>query len=283
MVKESVPAGRNDRLTSQDYWDGIHRAQPRLRLPSSLVISTRNLLQLLSRHITAGTQVLEIGFAPGKHLAYVAKALGARAAGIDYSENGIEFARRLFTALEIEADLRCEDVFATSFAARTFDFVYSVGVIEHFVDPRDIVRRHVELLRPGGMALILIPDYSGIYGKLQRYFDPESLEIHNLRIMSPEAMAALAPRDLVESVHAFRSGRINAWQISLEKRWPRALAQGMHLLFNAVALMQPFDIPRLCPTIALRMRRIEDAESTPPTAPDTNTERPGTTFRAGEP
>jgi len=258
MVKENAEVRCNDRLTSQDYWDGVHSTQPRLRLPSALVVSTRNLHRDLRKHIVAGTHVLEIGFAPGKHLAYVAKTLGARVAGIDYSENGITFAKRLFSALEIDADLRCEDLFATTFAARTFDFVYSVGVVEHFDDPRDIVRRHVDLLRPGGTALILIPDYSGIYGLLQRYFDPESLDIHNLRIMTPEAMAALAPRDLVKDVHAFRTGRINSWQISIENKWPRTLAKAVHLLFNAVALMQPFDISKLCPTIALKMSRIHD-------------------------
>ncbi len=251
---------RYGRLTSQDYWDSVHQAEPRLRLPSALVVSTRNLQRLLRVHIAPGACVLEIGFAPGKHLAYVAKTLGARVSGIDYSNNGITFAKRLFSALAIEADLRREDIFETTFAAGTFDFVYSLGVIEHFDDPRDIVRRHVELLRPGGTALIVIPDYSGIYGRLQRYFDPENLEMHNLRIMSPEAMTALAPRDLVAKVEAFRTGRINSCQISIERKWPRVLSRAMHLLFNAVALMQPLDIASLCPMIALRMRRKNGAQ-----------------------
>lgn len=250
-----MPQAPDNNLTSRDYWDSIHVAQPRLRLPSGLVISTRNVQRLLKAEVASGGSVLEIGFAPGKLLAYVAKTLGAQVSGVDYSENGIAFARRLFAVLGLQADFRCEDIFATTFKPGSFDLVYSVGVIEHFNDPRNIVRCHVELLRPGGTALILIPDYSGIYGRLQRYFDPQILDLHNLRIMSPEAVLELAPNDLVEHVEAFRSGRLNSGLVTFERKWPPRLVRLLHALSNAVALVQPFDIPSLCPIIALRMTR----------------------------
>lgn len=255
QLNGDMPQEPDNRLTSRDYWDNVHVAQPRLRLPSGLVVSTRNLQRLLKAQVVPGAKVLEIGFAPGKLLAYVAKTLGARVSGIDYSENGVAFARRLFEVLGLKADFRCEDIFATTFQPGTFDFVYSVGVIEHFNDPRDIVRRHVELLRPGGTALILIPDYGGIYGRLQRYFDAQILELHNLRIMSPEAMLELAPGDLVDHVEAFRSGKLNSWLVTFERKWPPRLVRVLHFFSNAVALAQPFDIPGLCPIIALRLTR----------------------------
>jgi 2-polyprenyl-3-methyl-5-hydroxy-6-metoxy-1,4-benzoquinol methylase len=247
--------GADNNLTSRDYWDNVHVAQPRLRLPSGLLVSTRNVQRLLKGEVAPGARVLEIGFAPGKLLAYVAKTLGAQVSGVDYSENGVAFARRLFAALGLQADFRCEDIFATTFQPGTFDLVYSVGVIEHFNDPRNIVRCHVELLRPGGTALILIPDYGGVYGRLQRYFDQQLLDLHNLRIMSPEAMLELAPGDLVDHVETFRSGRLNSWQITLERKWAPRIARSLHYLCNAIALVQPFDIPSLCPIIALRMTR----------------------------
>jgi 2-polyprenyl-3-methyl-5-hydroxy-6-metoxy-1,4-benzoquinol methylase len=254
-----MPQEAANNLTSREYWDNVHVAQPRLRLPSGLVVSTRNLQRLLKAQVAPGAKVLEIGFAPGKLLAYVAKTLGARVSGVDYSEKGIAFARRLFAVLGLQADFRCEDIFATTFQPGTFDMVYSVGVIEHFNDPRNIVRRHVELLRPGGTALILIPDYSGIYGRLQRSFDAQILELHNLRIMSPEAMLELAPADLVDHVESFRSGKPTSSLVTFERKWPPRLVGLLHALSNAIALVQPFDIPGLCPIIALRMTRSTEA------------------------
>ncbi len=252
---------RDNRLTTDDYWDGVHSTPIRMRLPSELLIHTRNFHRLLRQRVRPGSHVLEIGFAPGKHLAFAAKALGARVSGIDYSRSGIALATELFSALGIEGDLRCEDVFANSFAPGSFDLVYSAGVIEHFDDPREIVRCHVDLLRPGGTALILIPDYGGIYGRAQRYFDSEILGIHNLKIMSPEAMRALAPTDLAQRVQTFRTGRLNSWQITIEKRWSPIVSRAVHLFCNGLALLQPFDIGRLCPTIALEIVRSDPSGS----------------------
>ena len=246
---------KTDDLVSPDYWDSFHSGQPRLRLPSALVISTRNLHRLLRRYVSPGMRVLEIGFAPGKHLAYVGKVLGAAVTGVDYSENGVRFARLLFQTLRLAGDLRCEDIFATSLRAGTFDFVYSVGVIEHFADPSKIVRCHAELLRPGGTSLILIPNYRGLYGRLQAHFDPGNLQIHNLDIMASAPLAKLAPNDLTDATRTYRVGRIDPSQVNSYKKWPAVIAKSFNLLLTAIGHLQPIDIDFLCPWLALEMRR----------------------------
>ena len=62
----------------------------------------------------------------------------------------------MFDTLGIEADLHCEDVFGNCFEPESLDLVYSCGVIKHFNDPREIVREHVTLLKPGGKAPHLV-------------------------------------------------------------------------------------------------------------------------------
>jgi len=242
-------------MTTQQYWEGVHAGQPRMRLPSLLIASTRNLQRLLRGYIRPGMDVLEIGFAPGKQLAYVASVFGARVTGLDFSLHGVTFAKTMFERLGITADLRCEDVFATTVPQNSFDFVYSVGLIEHFDDPRPLVRRHVEFLKPGGTAIILIPNYRDLYGHLQQYFDPDNLTIHNLNIMTCDAMKALAPIELLSECQTTRVGRIDPSQVSPHKRWPAGLAKVFHLGFNTLGVLQPFDIAALCPWIALRAVR----------------------------
>lgn len=246
---------KNDSKTTPEYWEGIYSARPRLRLPSSLIASTADLKNLLRTYVHPHMHVLEIGFAPGKLLAFVAKVLQAKVTGLDYSENGVHLAKRLFEALRIDGDLHCEDVFSTTLPRASFDFVYSVGLIEHFDDPRDIVRLHVELARPGGTVLIAIPNYGGVYGRLQRYFDPANLAIHNLNIMNCGAMVNLAPQELVEQTTARRVGKINPWLISLDRKLPGWVAKPALIIGNCLALVQPFDIGPLCPMIALTMVR----------------------------
>jgi 2-polyprenyl-3-methyl-5-hydroxy-6-metoxy-1,4-benzoquinol methylase len=241
--------------TTHAYWEAVHSSSSKSILPSNYFPGSRNILKQLRRHIKPGMDVLEIGCAPGGYLAYVAGQLRARVSGVDYSEQGISAARSLFEKLHLQSDLRCEDIEKTTFKTGTFDFVYSNGVIEHFTDPAGIVRRHVDFLKPGGIALILIPNYGGMYGKVQRYFDPDNLLIHNLNIMSLDKLLHLSPSDLAADAAVYPAGRINPWLISFHKKWPPAIVKAVNYFFYAAGTLQPFDIPAICPMLALKMTR----------------------------
>lgn len=246
--------------TDKEYWDNIWASQTRMTGPSGLFVEMRNIHKLLKRCVTPGMRVLEIGCAPGKILAWVAKVLRAEVSGLDYSPRGIENSKLLFDHLGISGDLRCEDVFETSFEEGSFDCVFSFGVIEHFNDPNQIVAIHVSLLKPGGKALMTIPNLAGIYGRVQRYFDPAPLALHNLDIMSPHSLAALAPAHLVKDVCSYRFGRPSAMFI-LDKKIPKWLALGSALFINLIGNLQPLDIATLCPLFVLEMTRKQPDKS----------------------
>src|ERR1700676_2376544 len=112
-------------MTDVEHWDANWATKPSAKLPSGLVVGTRNLQRLLRRHIKPGMQVLEAGCAPGKMLAWVNRALGAKVAGLDYSPRGAEVTRWLLGELHVQGDIRCESIFSTSFGPATFDVVYS--------------------------------------------------------------------------------------------------------------------------------------------------------------
>jgi SAM-dependent methyltransferase len=200
--------------------------------------------------------VLEIGFAPGKHLAYVAKKLGGRVHGVDYSEPGVAVAAQLFDALEIKGELRCEDVFSVSFPQGAFDFVYSIGFVEHFEDVHPIVRLHLEMVKPGGNAMIAVPNYGGVYGHLQRWLDPDNLAIHNLEIMSVAGLQATLPEDLSAGAKVSRAGCLSPWILSLDRRLPYAPARLLSLGLNVVGLMQPFEVGFVSPMLVLDVTRV---------------------------
>lgn len=225
-----------------------------MRLPSPLNVGIYNLQRLLKNRVKPGMEVLEIGCAPGKILAWVNKRLNCAVAGLDYSEKGIKLTNGLFEALGIEGDIRCENIFHHSFPPGQFDFVYSAGLIEHFADPAAVVRQHVLLAKPGGMAMIVIPHYGGVYGKLQRYFDNANLSIHNLEIMNRDSLVDLAPEDLTAEVKSYSFGRISPWIIGFDKKLIK-MSIIINYAINALGLLQPVDFEYLCPLLVLEIVR----------------------------
>jgi 2-polyprenyl-3-methyl-5-hydroxy-6-metoxy-1,4-benzoquinol methylase len=246
---------KDNEIVHHDHWEEVHTARPKMRVPSLLTVSTKNLQDVLKKHIAKDMKVVEIGFAPGKQLSYVAKKYGANVTGLDYSQRGIDTAKELFATIGIKADLRCEDVFNNTLPSDSYDVVYSAGVIEHFEDPTEIVWQHVRLLKKGGKAVILIPNYGGVYGRLQRDYDPENLSIHNLRIMSKESLLALAKNMQVEKAITYATGGINPGLVSLHRKLPRIVARLIDQALNMVGVFQPFKIESLCPLLVLEIRK----------------------------
>ncbi len=247
--------------TDLAHWESAWAARPRLRFPTGLDIGTRNVLRLLKRYLRPHIRYIEVGCAPGKILSWVGREVGVQVSGIDYSPTGASTAQWLCHGLGIAADIRCEDVKLTTFPASGFDLVFSSGLIEHFEDPSGIVEAHLRLVAPGGVAVIAIPNYSGLYLRLQRWCDPANLAIHNLRIMEEGAIAALVEPCHEIRVRSFRSGRFSPWLINLPMKLGKAgkpLSWGL----NFLAQLQFVEIPSLSPLIVLEVHRLGAMEGT---------------------
>jgi SAM-dependent methyltransferase len=86
---------------------------------------------------------------------------GARVTLVDNVELPLEQARRLFDAHGVEAEHAIADVFALPTSLRErFDVSMSFGLCEHFLGERRlaVVGSHLDALRPGGLALIGVPN-----------------------------------------------------------------------------------------------------------------------------
>ena len=178
----------------------------------------------------------------------------AHATGLDYSESGIRNCQALFSALSLDIDLRRDDFFNNGLPKQGFDVVASFGFIEHFDDPREAVAKHIELVRPGGIALITVPNYGGLYGSLQRWCDPVNLALHNLEIMNPAALCALVDHSKVQEVKAYPFGFMSLFLVNMERKLPRGLTTLIQFAFNAMGLIQFLPIRALCPMLVLEVR-----------------------------
>jgi 2-polyprenyl-6-hydroxyphenyl methylase/3-demethylubiquinone-9 3-methyltransferase len=101
--------------------------------------------------------------------------------GVDYSDEGLALAqanldRAGVTATLVKADVRD----AHALPEDHFDVVYSLGLIEHFEDPSYLLSILSRVVRPGGILITLVPNYSGVWGAIQRYIDPGLLAVHTV-------------------------------------------------------------------------------------------------------
>lgn len=246
---------KEGRKTEQAYWEANSQEPIRYRLPSRLNVGVLNITRLLKRHVRPGSRYIEIGCAPGKMLAWVASVLKAEVSGLDYSEPGIAKCHALFNALGLKVNLYHDDFFNHHLPPASFDVVTSFGVIEHFDDARTVAQKHLDLVKPGGLVLMAIPNYGGIYGSLQRWCDAPNLALHNLEIMNPCDLSALVDSPDVESTRAYPFGAVSPWLVSFDKRLPRFVAKLVSLGINVMGLLQPLTIKVLAPMLVLEIRK----------------------------
>ena len=60
----------------------------------------------------------------------------------------------------------------------------SFGFIEHFTDVYSVVELHLKWLKTGGILILGVPNFNGIYKIIQKILNNEILEKHNLDIMN---------------------------------------------------------------------------------------------------
>lgn len=94
----------------------------------------------------AGERVLEIGCGTGCDLLQFAKN-GATAIGVDITGRHLQLARE---RVGDRAGVFAADGRRLPFAASSFDYVYSHGVIHHSDEPEKIAAEILRVLRPGG-------------------------------------------------------------------------------------------------------------------------------------
>lgn len=103
----------------------------------------------------AGKRVLEIGCGNGADGVMFASS-GAHYTGVDLTAEAIDATRRHFAAEGLDGQFRQESCEQLTFANDSFDFVYSFGVLHHTPAPDLAVREVYRVLKPGGIALIML-------------------------------------------------------------------------------------------------------------------------------
>lgn len=145
-------------------WDDLWRRRKRLYVYRNVVMAAETFLGGIR-----GRSILEVGCGRGATLLELARR-GATVTGLDYSEEALAVCRGLESrnaitgrALFVKADAR-----VLPFPPESFDFVFSVGLIEHFPDPLPVLAEQRRVLRPNGYLLVQVPQKYSLYTAVKK-------------------------------------------------------------------------------------------------------------------
>lgn len=111
-----------------------------------------NIIQNMPR----GLRVLDVGCGSGVHGAELARIYGHRVVGVDLSAASIEKAQNRIAEAYV-ADVTCPERYPF-YGKQQFDLIVFSDILEHLLDPSDVLERHVKLLGAGGKVVISLPN-----------------------------------------------------------------------------------------------------------------------------
>ncbi len=122
-------------------------------------------LDLLARAgVPAGARVLDVGCATGDFIAVAAERFDMWGLDVSPFATGLARERNPAVASQIFTGFIEDQRFESAF----FDAIVMWDVVEHIWDPRTVLRRLVEHLRPGGSLILSTPDIGAVTARLMR-------------------------------------------------------------------------------------------------------------------
>jgi len=185
------------RLTDKGDWE---TSQDSGEKPIGDIPFTRIFSQYLPK-ARAGEKVLEIGCVPGNFPAYICKKFGYKPVGVDYLKNTVKVTSETMENNGIsDFEVVREDFFNWR-PKEKFSIVSSFGFIEHFTNPEETVKRHVDLLDDKGTLILEVPNFKGLRNFVARIIDKDFLGKHNLDTMDLEFYRKVARENNLEILY----------------------------------------------------------------------------------
>jgi 2-polyprenyl-3-methyl-5-hydroxy-6-metoxy-1,4-benzoquinol methylase len=176
--------------------------------------------------------ILEIGCGASVWLPYFVWQFGMKVAGIDYSPVGIELCRQNLKAHGVEEQLVQADVFkmGTEWYSQ-FHVVFSLGLIEHFEDPRVAVEVFQKFLLPGGLMISWIPNQESVILKLSHFLKKDLKDFYG--VLPPDHFIKIHEEFGLEVLES-RYIQFNDFMLVNLERFPGFVQKTMARLFRGI-------------------------------------------------
>lgn len=171
---------------NQQHWNDVYK-----RIQYTIAPNEDPTIQLINKYVPnaySGEECFEVGCTPCTYLANMGIMKKYIINGVDYSEGLNHNLIRWLSSLNLSlGKVEKGDFFQVCKSTmKKYEFVYSLGFVEHFRNYKKVICLHDLLVKKNGYLVITTPNYRGkfIY-ILHRFFNNENLKIHYIPSMKP--------------------------------------------------------------------------------------------------
>jgi SAM-dependent methyltransferase len=191
-----------------------------------------------------GKRLLEVGCGMGTDLLQFARG-GARCTGVDLTPRSVEISSLHFGLYDMRADFVLGDGERLPFADESFDVVYSNGVLHHTPDTAQAVREVHRVLRPNGLARVMLYHRNSLYYWTEIILHRGVLRGHFLRGHSPE--------EIMSRYVEYSSAEARPLVKVYSRRQARSLFEPFREIKTEVDQMIPEELRFLRPLVSEKM------------------------------
>lgn len=201
----------SNELTDRKFWANYWESKKNLAFNVPANYTFHQLLQKLigSQPIKSA---IELGGFPGYYAIFLKKYFGLDTTLFDFYVHQPILKEVLSANALTTTDVQVieGDLFKYE-PQQQYDLVLSCGLIEHFNDTKDVIDRHLQFLKPGGTLFITLPNFTGVNGWVQRSYDMDNYNKHNINSMNPTLLAQYCRELGLQIVEAYYYGHFSIW------------------------------------------------------------------------
>ena len=149
---------REDLTISKEEWEEVWRKEKSIEDLFEIVEQEHFRITNILRFLPRG-KILEAGCGDGKYAFYLEK-LGYEVHAVDYANNVISRNKEISRKTELgdPSRFRVMDISELDYPSNHFDGDISMGVIEHFDDPRVPLKEAYRVLKENGIIFLTVPN-----------------------------------------------------------------------------------------------------------------------------
>jgi len=241
-----------DRQFWVDYWE--HKKGLSVNIPDNYLFY-KELASIINQQ--GVNTAIELGGFPGYYAVFLKKYFKLNVTLLDYFVHP-PVTDALLQANQLNSDdinIIETDLFNYT-PEQHYDLVLSCGLIEHFNDTADIIRRHINFLKPEGTLFITLPNFKSLNGWFQKNFDKENYDKHNIGCMDPALLRGICEAEGMQVVQSRYFGHFSLWLENEKQKAAgvRILKKSLWLTGKLFTKVFRFNSKQLSPYIILEAR-----------------------------
>lgn len=190
-------------------------------------------------------------------MVYMSRKYGCEVTGLDTSSVGVEMTKKNLELSDVKGDVFLADGLSDTLPAFVFDVAGSWGLIEHFNNPLPLIEAQFRLVKPEGIAIFTMPNYAGIYGRIEKSLNPDNLDRHNLTYMDIHSLRSLLqhlPNKEILYCEKYGAGHLGLLGLHKLIGLPSSIV--LKHMVGLGGIFQPIHIKALTSMVALVLRRV---------------------------